>query len=87
MTKKMFLKELEIAASHRDLHSAVFFYFAPLSECVELRRMYSESRTELYLWLEEKSKFSTQCGIDFKAYLDGDLQFDGGDFFEHIKEV
>lgn len=86
MTKKMFLKELEIAASHRDLHSAVLFHWSPITECVETRRLYSESRTELYLWLQEKSKFYTQCNLDFKAYLDGDLEFDGGDFFEHIKE-
>lgn len=86
MTKKEYIAKYNKSFDYAGLHCAMIFHYDPILEIVECRSIYSESRLEVVLWLEEKLKYYRNNNIDFTAYIDGIFESAYGDVNLYIKE-
>jgi len=86
MTKNEYIAKYNKSFDYAGLHCAMIFHYDPILEVVEMRSIYSESRLEVVMWLEEKMKFYQNNKLDFTAYVDGIFERAYGDINQYIKE-
>lgn len=86
MTKNEYLVKYDKSFAYPGLHCAMIFHHDPILELVEMRSIYSESRLEVVMWMEEKMKFYQNNKLDFTAYIDGIFERAYGDINQYIKE-
>lgn len=72
-------------AQNNSLHCAVIFLFSPVSKMIETRLIYSPERFECVDWLNKVANYYDDMDIDYKAYLDRNLERDNGDIFQYIE--
>jgi hypothetical protein len=85
MTKSEYLTKYDKSFSYPGLHCALIFHYDSVLEVIESRAIYSEARTEVVLWLEDKMKFYRNNKVDFTAYIDGIFEGAYGDVNQYIE--
>lgn len=86
MKKSEYLSKYDKSFAYPGLHCAMIFHHDPMLESVECRSIYSEDRTEVVIWLEEKMRFYQNNGVSFTAYIDGIFERACGDINQYIEE-
>ena len=72
-------------ARNNSLHCAVIFLFSPVSKMIETRLIYSPERFECADWLNKVANNYDDMGMDYKAYLDRNLERDNGNIFQYVE--
>lgn len=72
-------------AQNNNLHCAVVLLFSPVSRMIETRLIYSPERFECVNWLNEVASHYDDMDIDYKAYLNRNLERDNGNIFQYIE--
>ena len=86
MTKNEYLAKYDKSFAYPGLHCAMIFHYDPILEVVEMRSIYSESRIEVVLWMEQEMKNYRSNKIHATAYVDGIYEEAIGDITHYIKE-
>lgn len=86
MNKSEYLAKYEKSFAHPGLHCAMIFHYDPILEAVECRSIYSESRLEVVMWMEQHMKTYRTNKIHATAYVDGIYEEAIGDINHYIKE-
>ena len=86
MNKTEYLAKYEKSFAYPGLHCAMIFHYDPILEVVEMRSIYSESRLEVVMWMEQQMKNYRSNKIHATAYIDGIYEEAIGDINHYIKE-
>ena len=87
MTKVEYNEVFNKVLSKVDLHSALVFQWDPILKVIEHREIYSPSRLECVMWMEEVNKSYKKLDIEFFGYIDGCYEYGNGNLFTKLEDV
>lgn len=71
---KAFLDSLNIRGYSIGAHTAVIFFYSPVSEFIEERHMWASDANECNAWLNQCTAAYTELNFNYAAYLDEAIQ-------------
>lgn len=70
---KEFLTSLNVRGYSIGAHTAVVFFYSPVSECIEERHMWASDGNECVAWLRQCKDTYSDLHFDYVTYLDDDI--------------
>lgn len=70
---KEFLTSLNVRGYSIGAHTAVVFFYSPLSECIEERHMWASDYNECVTWLRQCKDTYSGLYFSYVTYLDNDI--------------
>ena len=62
-------------------HTAIIFFYSPVTECIEERHMWSMDPNECTLWLETVETTYSDLEFSYRSYLNYDIHSEKGNLF------
>ena len=75
---KEFLTSLNIRGYSIGAHTAIVFFYSPVSECIEERHMWASDGNECIAWLRQCKDTYSSLYFNYVTYLDGELDVSNG---------